>query len=412
MQAAGAPGDGGDAQRRVDGNVGVVAGQRQAAEQNWLVELGGVDYGQSVRTGRDVGDLGSAVVRHLLDDDLFGLSNEVEGGDDPGRERQAAQGVQTRHHLNEVREPVAVGVALVGPGADRELPVVGQAIAVGVDGDRWQELGGGYDRRLPAAGRDIVVVGAESADRVADYRVEWLIAGQEELPVALVVAGGPQDRRAGHERSLDGDEVVAVVERGALVRQADADGAQVEVGRPGVVGGYLDDAPLQSDGSGVEVQVEAEAFAGLQGHRQCRQARRLILAEALGDRDVGDRQLGGADVLDGCEVDHRSGPSTQGLPPDVVVGHLGTDIAVGAETEASDRDLGLSHGIVRVDGQSLTQLTAAQRVEGEIELYTLAGRQGRPIGDRAANVGSGVVCQPHAVEDQVLGAHAEERERR
>ena len=67
-----------------------------------------------------------------LDVDLVGRAGETRGGDHAGRGPQPAQRIGIQDDLGEVGQAVAVGVGAILPRADRELDVVGQAVAVAV----------------------------------------------------------------------------------------------------------------------------------------------------------------------------------------------------------------------------------------------------------------------------------------
>ena len=99
-----------------------------------------------------------------------------------------------------------------GRRADRELDVVGKAVAVGVlGGAGLEDEARGQIDALPGSGRDAIAIGDQAGDRVEDRDVIGLVRRQEEAEIAAGVADGSQGERAAQVRKLDSDVVVAPV---------------------------------------------------------------------------------------------------------------------------------------------------------------------------------------------------------
>src|SRR5262249_51771820 len=163
-----------------DIDVGTLAGDGQLAEQGRLEEVGGVDHGQAGGAQGEVRDLALRVGGRALQGDRLSHARQGQAGDHAGGERTIAEEVQALRDLGEVVDAAAGGVGLFRAGAEGELDVVGQAIAVGVGGGAGgeNEVGGQVD--ADAGGRrGAVAVGDQAGDRIEDGDVVNLVRREE-----------------------------------------------------------------------------------------------------------------------------------------------------------------------------------------------------------------------------------------
>ena len=93
--------------------------------------------------------------------------------------------------------------------------------------------------------------------------MDALLWRQHELPVPFAVADLAQYQRAGHQGSFNRDEVLAVVQCRARVRQPGTHDRQAERRGFRVVRDDLNLARLQPDAVGVEGQAEIESAIGV-----------------------------------------------------------------------------------------------------------------------------------------------------